>query len=85
MHGLRVRKRRRTSAGKCPSPDSDPLNDAELGKNLARLSRQVAASTNRRFQFHKRGQLLIGMYHETLTIIAMRVHNPDCSLVAIHC
>src|SRR5438876_9616018 len=33
---LRVRKRRRTS-GECPPPDSDPFNDVQLSKQLARF------------------------------------------------
>jgi hypothetical protein len=43
-------------AGKCPPSDSDPRSDDEFGKNLASLSRQLAASANRRFEFHKRRQ-----------------------------
>jgi hypothetical protein len=34
---------------------------------------------NRRFQFHKRSQLFIRVHDETLSVVAMRVSNPDCS------
>jgi hypothetical protein len=32
-----------------------------------------------RFKFDKRGQLFIRVHNETLSVIAMRVRNPDCS------
>ena len=38
---------------------------------------------NRRFEFHKRSQLFIGAYNEALTVIAVRVHNPQRSPVRI--
>jgi hypothetical protein len=41
------------------------------------LSRQFAASTNHRFEFHKRGQLFIRTRNETLPVAAMRVSNED--------
>jgi hypothetical protein len=43
------------------------------------MSRQFAASANRHFEFQKRGQLLTRTHNETLSVAAMRVHNPDCS------
>jgi hypothetical protein len=45
-------------------------------KNPDSLSRTFAASANRRFQFHKRSQLFIGVHNEALTVVAMRVNNP---------
>jgi len=39
---------------------------------------------NRRFQFEKRGQLFIGTHNETLSVVAMRVNNPDRSPVRIN-
>ncbi|PYJ93574.1 MAG: hypothetical protein DME62_08250 [Verrucomicrobia bacterium] len=36
-------------------------------------------SSNRRFQFHERGQLFIGTHNETLSIAAMRVGDEDRS------
>jgi hypothetical protein len=39
---------------------------------------------DRRFEFHKRGQLFIRMHNETLSI-TMRISNPDCSPVGINC
>jgi len=34
---------------------------------------------NRRFEFHKSRQLFIRVHNETLSVVAMRVNNPDCS------
>jgi hypothetical protein len=39
----------------------------------------MAASANRRFEFHKRRQLFIRTHNETLSVVAMCVNNPDCS------
>src|SRR5260370_26931710 len=36
-------------------------------------------AVDRRFKLHKRGQLLIRMHNETLSIVAVCVSNPDCS------
>jgi hypothetical protein len=41
-------------------------------------------TTNRRFKFNKRGQLFIRSQNEPLSVIAMRVCNPDCSPFGIH-
>jgi hypothetical protein len=35
------------------------------------------ATPNRRFQFHKRGQLFIGTHDEPLSVVAVCVSNPD--------
>jgi hypothetical protein len=37
-----------------------------------------------RFQFHKCRQLFICTQNETLSVVAMRVRNPDCSSFTIH-
>jgi hypothetical protein len=50
------------------------------GKNL---SRQFAASANRRFKFEKCRQLLIRTHNVTPSVAAMRGNNPDCSAVTI--
>ena len=71
-------------SGGNPPPDSNPFSNAEFGKNLARLSRQFAAGTNRRFQFQKRSQLIIRMHDEPLSVIPMRVNDPYCSPATIH-
>jgi hypothetical protein len=42
------------------------------------------ARANRRFEFEKRSQLFIGVHNETLSIVAMRVSNPDRSPVGIN-
>jgi len=59
-------------------------NDVEFGKNLAKQSRQFAASANLQFEFHKRRQLFIRVHNETLSVVAMRVCNPDRSPVGIN-
>jgi hypothetical protein len=43
-----------------------------------------SATSNRRFQFHKRSQLFIGVYNEPLAIVAVRVSNPDRSPLGIN-
>jgi len=63
-------------AGKSPPPDSDPFNDAEFGGKSRRLSSKLA-SANTRFEFQKSRQLFIRSHNETLSIVAMRVCNPD--------
>jgi hypothetical protein len=45
---------------------------------------QSTVSANRRFQFHKPGQPLIRTHNETLSVIAMRVNNPDPAAFPIH-
>jgi hypothetical protein len=39
------------------------------------------AAPNRRFEFKKRSQLLIRTHNETLSVVAMRVSNPDRSVL----
>jgi hypothetical protein len=48
-----------------------------LGSNCDLFSQNV--ETNRPFQFQKRSPLLIRVHNETLSIVAMRINNPDCS------
>jgi hypothetical protein len=76
--GLRIWKRQRTERGEgSPPPDSNPFSNGEFAKNLLRSSRQFAASANRRFHFPKRRQLFIGVHNKTLSVIPMRIGNPD--------
>ena len=42
------------------------------------------ARANRRFQFHERRPLFIRVHDETLSVVAMRVCNPDRSPVGIN-
>jgi hypothetical protein len=56
----------------------------EFRKNLASLSRQFAASANRRFEFRKSSQLFFCVHNETLSVVAMRISNEDCLPVGIH-
>jgi hypothetical protein len=39
---------------------------------------------DRQFKFEKRSQLFIRVHNVTLSIVAMRVNNPDRSPVGIH-
>jgi hypothetical protein len=71
-------------AGKCPPHDSDPFNGVDSEENYASLSKQFVASANRRFEFHKSGQLFIRMNDEPLSVVAMCVNNPDRSPVGIN-
>jgi hypothetical protein len=41
-------------------------------------------TSNRRFDFHKSGQLFIRVHNETLAVAAMCVCNPDRSPVGIN-
>jgi hypothetical protein len=68
-------------AGKVLRLIQDRLSDAEFGRNLANLSNRFAASAD--LKFHKRSQLFIRTYNETLSVVAVRVSNPDCSPVGI--
>ena len=43
-------------------------------KTSASLSRQFAASSNRRLQFHKRSQLFIRVHNEPLSVAAIAAH-----------
>jgi hypothetical protein len=53
--------------------------------NISAIKRQAACGgPNRRFQFHERGQLFFGSRNETLSVVAMRVNNPDCSPLRIN-
>ena len=56
----------------------------EPGKNGRNDWRLELNSTNRRLQFQKRSQYLIRTHNETLSVIAMRVHNPDRSPVGVN-
>jgi hypothetical protein len=66
-------------AGKCPPPDSDPFSETEFAENLSCLSSQFAASASGRFQFNKRSQLFVATGDKPLSVVAMRVTNPDRS------
>jgi hypothetical protein len=63
---------------KSPPPDSDPFSDAKFGKNRARLSRQLSASANWRFEFQKRSQLFVRTCNETLSVVVTMCQH--CSL-----
>jgi len=38
---------------------------------------------DRPLQFHKRSQLFVGVHNKALSVIAVRVCNPDCSAFKI--
>jgi hypothetical protein len=60
------------------------LVETDSAKELANLSNPFAVSANRRFQFRKRRQQFIRTHNETLSVVAVRFNNPDCSLVGIN-
>jgi hypothetical protein len=45
---------------------------------------KLPADRNRRFGFHKGGQFLIGSHNEPLSVIAVRVSDPDRSPRSLH-
>jgi hypothetical protein len=81
---LQVRNRRRTQQGNALRLIQDQLSDADFGKNLANPSNQFAATANHRFEFQKRSELFIRAHNERLSVVAMRVCNPDCSTARSH-
>jgi hypothetical protein len=44
----------------------------------------IQISSNRRFDFPKRGQLFIRTHNESLSVVAMRIGNEDYSPARIH-
>ena len=71
-------------AGKVLRLIQDRLSDAECGKNLVRLSKQSAASVNRRFEFQKSRQQFLRTHKEALSVVAVCVCNPDRSPAGIN-
>jgi len=53
------------------------INGGEFGENYASLSKQFIARPNRRFEFHKPAEFFIRVHNKTLSVVAMRVRNPD--------
>jgi hypothetical protein len=66
-------------AGESHPPDLDPSL-----QNLRQLVKKIAARADGRFQFKKRGQLFISAHNETLSVVPVRVCNPDRSPVGIN-
>jgi hypothetical protein len=40
--------------------------------------------SNHRFKFQKRNQLFIGVHNEPVSVVAMRIRNPDYSRCSLH-
>jgi hypothetical protein len=59
------------------------LATLSLAKISAACQAKIAASTNRPFEFHKRRQHFIRVHNEPLSVVPMRIHNPDCSPFSI--
>ena len=55
-----------------------------LGTQTRNVNMNRFGHANRRLQFYKRSQLFLRVHNETLSVAAMRVSNPDCSLARIH-
>jgi hypothetical protein len=64
-----LKKRKKAPGDKLSALTRFPDN-AECGKNLACSSRQLAASANCRFEFHKSGQFFSRTRNETLSVVA---------------
>jgi hypothetical protein len=60
------------------------LTTPSLEKISPACQEKFAASAERRFEFQKRGQLLICMHNEALSIVAVRIGNPDRSAFGVH-
>jgi hypothetical protein len=54
------------------------LATPSLQKSTPACQDKFAAGANRRFKFQKRRQLFLRSHNETLSVIAMRINNPDC-------
>jgi hypothetical protein len=66
-------------------PALTPVPDCvEFGKNLAKQSRQFAASANRRFKFHKRRQLFVRTHNETPSVVTVCISNEARSALGIN-
>jgi hypothetical protein len=72
-----------------PAPRGTVNHPHRHGDNLSSFiscapqSSGGSALLNRRLEFHKRHQLFICTHNETLSVVAMRVSNPDRSPVGI--
>jgi len=71
-------------AGKCPPPDSDPFSDVEFGKISSGCQASSRQNGESPFPIPKRGQLVIRTPNETLSVVAVRVSNKDCSPLRIN-
>jgi len=81
---LRVRKRRKTSEEKYSPPDSGPFDSVEFGKISLASQANSPRGRTAEFEFNKSGKHFIRTHNEALTVVAMRIHNPDCSPVGIN-
>jgi hypothetical protein len=52
---------------------------SQMAQNRGLVEPRACAIPHRRFQFHKRSQLLIRTHTETLSVAAVHVNNPDRS------
>jgi hypothetical protein len=66
--------------------EEDLLDPRQLSSVIlrARQSSGRSAGSNRRFEFHKRGQQFICSHNQMFSVIAMRVCNPDRSPARTH-
>jgi len=62
-----------------------PNDRASVGLPCPSTQAEMALTSkaNRCFEFDKRRQLLIGTHDEPLSVVPMRVSNPDCSAFAV--
>jgi hypothetical protein len=63
-------------------PDSELFNGGESPSELHRVNlilQLTARGSNRCFKLNKSSQLFIRTHNETLSVVAMRVRNPDCA------
>jgi hypothetical protein len=75
----------KNAAGETSSDRSDPFSQrVKHSKNAAGLSIEIATRAGSRFELRKRRQLFIRVHNQTLSVVAVRVNNPDRSPVGIN-
>jgi hypothetical protein len=59
-------------------PDSNPLETRSLEKITPACQARNPQPGIRRFEFEKSSQFFIRVHNETLSVVAVRIRNPDC-------
>jgi hypothetical protein len=85
LPGLKEGKKTPREGLSYPAPESDPSNGVKFGKISVAGQDKPARPRTAGFKFDKRGQLLIRMHNETLSVVTMCVRHKDRSPVGIHC
>jgi hypothetical protein len=81
LPGLKEGKKTPREGLSYPAPDSDLSNGVEFGKISVAGQDKTPRPGTAGFKFDKRGQLLIRMHNETLSVVTMCVRHKDRSPV----